>query len=308
MLKYIYMGTPQIAARILEKLCDQEMPPALVVTQMAKPKGRGYKVTPSEVEQYARTQDLNVLETLDVNAPGTADVLKTFHADVIVVVAFGQILREGILKMPKHGCLNLHASLLPKYRGAAPVQRAIMDGERETGVTIQRIVKKLDAGDVFLQEKVEILPEETSGELLVRLAEVGGDLLVKALKKLEAGEAQYTPQDDSLVTYAKKLEKSESNLNWQQPAQALFNTIRALQPWPVAQMELHGETLRIFKAALAPGKSGATPGAVQTDQKTFIHVQCGDGQALSLLEVQQEGRKRLNIADFLKGYRWPSID
>jgi len=308
MLKYIYMGTPQIAARILEKLCDHEMPPALVITQMAKPKGRGYKVTPSEVEQYARTQDLNVLETLDVNVPGTADVLKTFHADVIVVVAFGQILKEGILKMPKHGCLNLHASLLPKYRGAAPVQRAIMDGEKETGVTIQRIVRKLDAGDIFLQEKVEILPEETSGELLVRLAEVGGDLLLKALKKIESGEVQYTPQDESLVTYAKKIEKAESNLNWALPARNLFNTIRALQPWPVAQMDFQGETLRLFKAAPVPGKAGLKPGQLETDRQTYIHVQCGDGQALSLLEVQQEGRKRLNIADFLKGYRWPSID
>ena len=308
MLKYIYMGTPQIAARILEKLCDHEMPPALVVTQIAKPKGRGYKVTPSEVEQYARTQDLNVLETLDVNAPGTVDVLKTFHADLIIVVAFGQILREGILKMPKHGCFNLHASLLPKYRGAAPVQRAIMEGEKETGVTVQRMVKKLDAGDVFLQEKVEILPGETSGELLVRLAEVGGDLLFKALKKIEAGEVQYIPQEESLASYAKKIEKAESNLNWTLPASRLFNTVRSLQPWPVAQMDFQGETLRIFGAAVVPGRAGAALGSFQTDRQTFIHVQCGDGQALSLLEVQQEGRKRLTVADFLKGYRWPSID
>ncbi|NBX00006.1 methionyl-tRNA formyltransferase [bacterium] len=207
MVKYIYMGTPQIAARILEKLCEHELPPALVVTQMAKPKGRGYKVVPSDVEQYARTQDLNVLETLDVNAQSTVDVLKTFHADLIIVVAFGQILKESVLKMPKYGCLNLHASLLPKYRGAAPVQRAIMEGEKETGVTLQRIVRKLDAGDIFLQKKIPILPDETSGDLLLRLGDLGGDMILETLQKIEAGQMAFTPQEESLATYSKKIEK-----------------------------------------------------------------------------------------------------
>lgn len=308
MLKYVYMGTPGIAARILEKLCDQELPPTLVITQPARPKGRGFKVTPSEVEQYARTQDLNVMEVENVNAPATVDVIKTFHPDVIVVVAFGQILKEGLLHFPKYGCLNVHASLLPKYRGAAPVQRAIMSGEKETGVTIQRMVKKLDAGDVFLQAKIDITPSETSGELLSRLAELGGDLLVEALKKLEKGQAAFLPQDENLVSYASKLEKSESDLNWGLPADTLFNQVRALQPWPIAQMELEGEVLRIFKVQIVPGQKGAAPGTMHTDKKGFLEVQCGDGKALSLLEVQQEGRKRLPIADFLKGYRWPSID
>ncbi|MFM8270256.1 MAG: methionyl-tRNA formyltransferase [Pseudomonadota bacterium] len=308
MLKYIYMGTPGIAARILEKLCESEMPPALVVTQVAKPKGRGYKVTPSEVELYARTQELNVLETLDVNAPATVDVLKTFHPDLIVVVAFGQILKEGILKMPKHGCLNLHASLLPKYRGAAPVQRAIMEGEKETGITIQRMVKKLDAGDIFLQKKVDIFSDETSGDLLIRLAEEGGELLLDALKTIESGTGLFQPQDETQVTYAKKIEKSESNLNWALPAQKIADTIRALQPWPIGQMGFHGEPLKIFKTVIVPGIPGQGPGAIQTDRKSFVHVQCGDGKALSLLEVQQEGRKRLGIGEFLKGYRWPSVD
>lgn len=308
MLKYIYMGTPGIAARILEILCDHEMPPALVVTQPARPKGRGFKVTPSEVEQYARTQDLNVLEAENVNAPGTVDVLKTFHPDVIVVVAFGQILKESILNLPKKGCLNVHASLLPKYRGAAPVQRAIMAGEKETGVTIQRMVKKLDAGDIFLQKKIEITPEETSGELLSRLAELAGGLLVEGLKTLQEGQGAFQAQDEDLATYAAKLEKSESDLDWSMSSQTLFNQIRGLQPWPVAQTTLQGEVVRIFKVKIVPGKSGAKPGMMHTDKKGFLDIQCGDGNALSLLEVQQEGRKRLPISDFLKGYRWPSID
>jgi len=308
MVKYIYMGTPAIAARILEKLCESEYPPALVVTQTAKPKGRGQKVTPSEVERYARTQDLNVLETIDVNMPGTADVLKTFHPELILVVAFGQILKENVLKIPKLGCLNVHASLLPRYRGAAPVQRAIMSGERETGVTIQKIVKKLDAGDVLIQKKLVIGPEETSGDLLLRLAEVGAEALLEAIKLVESGNPlDFKPQDESLATYAKKLEKSEANLDWSLAALSLADYVRGLQPWPIAQMELNGEVIKIFKVQVVPGW-GAAPGSVRSDKKTNVEVQCGDGQALSLLEIQQEGRKRLSTPEFLKGYRWPSID
>lgn len=308
MLKYIYMGTPGIAARVLEKLCDHEYPPVAVITQMAKPKGRGHAVTPSEVEQYARTQDLNVMETLDVNAPAMIDVLKTFHPDVIVVVAFGQILKESILKLPKHGCFNLHASLLPRYRGAAPIQRAIQAGEKETGITLQRMVKKLDAGDVFLQKKVSIESNETSGQLLARLAEMGGDLVLEGLKKIEKGEICLLPQNEELASYAPKLEKIESNLDWSLAAQRLSDTIRAFQPWPVAQMQLNGETLRVFRTEQVAGRAGARPGDILSDRQTYLEVQCGDGKALRLLEVQQEGRKRLNIEEFLKGYRWPSID
>lgn len=308
MLKYIYMGTPGIAARILEKLCDHEYAPSLVVTQVARPKGRGHKVTPSEVEQYARTQDLNVIEALNVNDPGTLDVLKTFKPDLIVVVAFGQILKEGLLNLPKYGCINLHASLLPKYRGAAPVQRAIAEGEKETGVTLQRIVKKLDAGDVFLQKKTPILSTDTSEELLRRLAEEGGDLLIEGLKQIEQGKFECYPQDESQATYAKKLEKSESELDWKLPAEKLSNLVRAFQPWPVAQMHLDKESLRIYRVEIVPGQKGASPGTIRTDRRTYLEIQCGDSKALSLKEIQQEGRKRMEIGEFLRGYRWPSID
>ncbi len=308
MLKYIYMGTPGIAARVLEKLCDNEYPPVAVVTQMAKPKGRGHAVTPSEVEQYARTQDLNVLEAFDVNAPALVDVLKTFHPDVIIVVAFGQILKDSILKLPKQGCLNLHASLLPKYRGAAPVQRAIQSGEKETGITLQRMVKKLDAGDIFLQKQISIAKDETSGQLLSRLAELGGDLVLEGLKKIEKGESRFVPQNEAMATYAPKLEKAEAHLDWSLGAERIRDTIRAFLPWPVAQMQLHGETLRIFGAQAVSGRAGAKSGDISSDRKSYLEIQCGDGQALRLLEVQQEGRKRLTIEDFLKGYRWPSID
>jgi len=306
MLKTIFMGTPGIAAQILEKLCEKELVPSLVITQMAKPKGRGYQVTPSEVERYARTQDLNVMETLDVNAPATVGVLKTFHPDLIIVVAFGQILKDPILSLPRIGCFNLHASLLPKHRGAAPVQRAILEGDRETGVTLQKMVKKLDAGDIFLQEKCVIDEEETSGELLHRLGSLGGDLLVKAFSLWERGEGKLIPQDDSLATYARKLEKSESDLDLKRSAPELKRAIQAFQPWPIAQVDFFGEKLRIFKAAVVGGDLSKGVGFIDSDSKTYLKIQCGGSEALSLLEVQQEGRKRLNIRDFLQGFRWPT--
>lgn len=306
MLKYIFMGTPGIAAQILEKLCEKEYVPSLVITQLAKPKGRGYQVTPSEVERFARTQDLNVMETLDINAPAMVNVLKTFHPDLILVVAFGQILKEPILKLPRLGCFNLHASLLPKFRGAAPVQRAILEGEKETGVTLQRMVKKLDAGDVFLQKKCLIEPEETSGELLHKLGNMGGDLVLEAFSLWERGEGQLIPQDESLATYAKKLEKSESDLDLNQTAQKLHQAIRAFQPWPVAQISFFGEKLRIFRAEVVQGDPEKLVGFIDSDRKTYLRIQCGGSEALSLEEVQQEGRKRLEIRNFLQGFRWPS--
>ena len=306
MLKYIFMGTPGIAAQILEKLCEKEYVPSLVITQMAKPKGRGYQVTPSEVEKFARTQDLNVMETLDVNAPATVNVLKTFHPDLIIVVAFGQILKDPILSLPRLGCFNLHASLLPRHRGAAPVQRAILEGDRETGVTLQKMVKKLDAGDVFLQKKCVIGLEETSGELLQRLGSLGGELLVEAFSVWEKGEGKLIPQDESLATYAKKLEKSESDLDLNHTAQKLQQAIRAFQPWPVAQIPLLGEKLRVFRAEVVEGNPSKGVGFIDSDRKTYLRIQCGGTEALSLLEVQQEGRKRLKIRDFLQGFRWPS--
>lgn len=303
MLKIIYMGTPALAATILEKLYTDLYPPVAVVTQVAKATGRGHKVVPTPVEDLGRRLGLNVLASLDVNAAPTLEVLKTFEPDIILVAAFGQILKEEILKLPKLGCYNVHGSLLPKYRGAAPIQRAIWDGEKTTGVTIQRIVRKLDAGDIVLKKQIEIEPEETSGQLMDRLAHLGGEALVEAVKLIEAGKATFTKQDESHVTYAKKIDKEDAILDFTLTATQLFNQIRALQPWPVAETKLGEGRIRVFQAkVLAPTTSGK-PGEVYTDHKSFLVIHCGKGTALSLTEIQPENRKRLKIHEFLQAFR-----
>ncbi len=303
MLKIIYMGTPPLAATILEKLCNDLYPPIAVVTQIAKATGRGQKVVPSAVEDIGRRLGLNVLTSLNVNAESTLEVLKTFKPDLILVAAFGQILKEEILNLPRLGSYNVHGSLLPKYRGAAPIQRAIWDGEKTTGVTIQRIVKKLDAGDIVLKKEIEIEPEETSGELMNRLAHLGGEALVEAIKLIESGQATFTPQNESQVTYAKKIEKKDAILDFNLTASQLFNQIRALQPWPIAETKLETTRIKIFKAQEVPPSQKGMPGEIQTDSKTSLIIHCGQATALALTEIQPENRKRLKIHEFLQAFR-----
>jgi methionyl-tRNA formyltransferase len=303
MLKIIYMGTPQLAATILEKLCNELYQPVAVVTQVAKATGRGHKITPSAVEDLGRRLGLNVLSSLNVNAEPTLDVLRTFQPDLILVAAFGQILKEEILKLPRMGCYNVHGSLLPKYRGAAPIQRAIWDGQKTTGITIQRIVRKLDAGDIVLKKEISIEPEETSGQLMDRLAHLGGEALVEAVKLIESGKAQYIPQDESQVTYAKKIEKEDAILDFSLSAGQILNQIRALQPWPTAETRLGDTRVKIFKAEVTPSPKQGVPGEIYTDHKSCLLIHCGQGTALALTEIQPENRKRLKIHEFLQAFR-----
>ena len=303
MLKIIYMGTPTFAATILEKLCDELYPPVAVVSQVAKATGRGHKVIPSAVEDLGRRLGLNVITSLNVNASPTLDVLRTFEPDIILVAAFGQILKEEILSLPKLGCFNVHGSLLPKYRGAAPVQRAIWDGETFTGITIQKVVRKLDAGDIVLKKEIAIEPEETAGQLMDRLAHLGGEALVESIRLIEAGKAHLTPQDESQVTYAKKIEKEDARVNFELPAHQVYNQIRALQPWPVAETKLGDTRVKIFGARVSPIKDAGKPGDIFTDHKSHLTIQCGQQTALALTEIQPENRKRLKIQEFLQAFR-----
>ncbi len=303
MLKIIYMGTPPFAATILEKLCDELYPPVAVVSQVAKATGRGHKVIPSAVEDLGRRLGLNVITSLNVNASPTLDVLRTFEPDIILVAAFGQILKEEILSLPKLGCFNVHGSLLPKYRGAAPVQRAIWDGETFTGITIQKVVRKLDAGDIVLKKEIAIEPEETAGQLMDRLAHLGGEALVESVRLIEAGKAHLTPQDESQVTYAKKIEKEDARINFELPAHQVYNQIRALQPWPVAETKLGNTRVKIFGARVSPLKDAGKPGDIFTDHKSHLTIQCGQQTALALTEIQPENRKRLKIQEFLQAFR-----
>ncbi len=304
-LRYVFMGSPGLAATILETLCTELYPPVAVVTQTAKAQGRGHKVIPTEVERFARTQDLNLFSTDDINAPATVGALKPFDPDLILVAAFGQIFRAEVLALPKKYCLNVHASLLPSYRGAAPVQRAIWNGERQTGVTIQKMAKKLDAGDILIQKTIPILPEDTSHDLLIKLARLGAEALCESVRLIESGKETFTAQEEALASFAPKIEKSDSPLDWSKSAESLGNQIRALQPWPVAETQLGKDRLRVFKAKVEQRSPlpNAAPGSVFTDAKTYLSVQCGDGKVLSLTEIQLENRKRLEINQFLMAYR-----
>lgn len=301
MLKLVFMGTPVIAKEILEALCQNGYKPSLVVSQTAKAQGRGQQIQASPVEQFANGQKIPVLTTDNINSETDFEKVKAVAPDLILVAAFGQILRDPVLQLPKIACLNVHASLLPHLRGAAPIQRAIWEGDKKTGITIQKMAKKLDTGDILLQEELEILTKDTSGDLLKKLSALGGAALVKAVKLIETGKFTFTPQDESKATYAKKLEKTDSKVEWKKTAVEIERQIRALQPWPGTEI-CFGETkVKVFSASVVPNSHG-TPGKIETDSKSFLRIQSANG-TLELLEIQPENRKRMLVKDFLLGFR-----
>lgn len=302
MLKIVFMGTPAIAKSILESLCQHGYHPALVVSQTAKVAGRGHKIQPSAVEQFAVAQQLKCLTTDNINLEPSLSELKKIEPDLILVAAFGQILREPILQLPKIACLNVHASLLPRLRGAAPIQRAIWEGDQKTGVTIQKMAKKLDTGDILLQKEITIWPKETSGQLMERLSVLGGEALLEAVRKIEEGNYAFTPQEEAKATYAAKLDKSDSKILWTKTAQEIERQIRALQPWPTAEIEWGDQKLKVFSAEVIQSEQKEI-GSVETDSRTYLTVQCGSGSALQILEVQPENRKRMSMKDYLLGFR-----
>lgn len=301
-LKIVFMGSPDLAATVLEHVVGAGYRPSLVISQPAREAGRGRKPTPTAAADRAAALGLSVFETASVNTPEAIAILQNAAPDVILVAAFGQILKQVVLDLPKQGCLNVHASLLPKYRGAAPVQYAIWNGDAETGVTVQRMVKQLDAGDILVTKKTPIGPTETSGDLLVRLAALGGKAAVEALRLIEKGQAKYTPQDPAKVTLAPKLDKAMAEVDWTQPAARIVNQIRALQPWPVAETLWGTTRLKIFRAEPGLAPRALAPGELATDGKQ-LWVGCGTKEALSLTEVQLENRKRLGAGQFLQAFQ-----
>lgn len=290
MLKIVYMGTPEIASTILTAIHSAGYKPSLVVTQPAKPQGRGHKIEKSHVAKTSEKLGIPCVETDNASSGSALEAIRAANPDLILVVAFGQILKENLLSLPKIACLNVHASLLPKYRGAAPVQRAIWNGDLETGVAIQKMVRKLDAGDILHVKTTPIKPTETSGELLARLSVLGGEGLVESLQLIESGKFQFSKQDESKVTVAAKISKDEAKIDWKKPSDFIYNQIRALQPWPVAESVIEGVRVKVFKAEV-----------VDRGAKAPIQMQCGDGKTLSILELQPENRKRMSAAEFLSG-------
>lgn len=303
MLRTIFMGSPEFARVILDHLCDNDLAPLLVVTQSPKATGRGRVVQPTAVELCAVRREIPVIATDHVNASDVVQKLRSLDPHLILVAAFGQILKEAVLSIPSYFPLNVHGSLLPAYRGAAPLQWAIWNGDEVTGISIQKMVKQLDAGDLLLQRSFSISKDCTSLELFQTAAKIGAECLVEAVKLVQNNRFKLTPQDPKAATYAPKLDRTHSVINWQEPAHRIRNQIRALQPWPVAETRLGSLLLKIFKADLVGESSGAKPGTIHTDSKSFLRVTCGNSSLLSLTEIQLENRKRLDLTSFLRAYR-----
>jgi methionyl-tRNA formyltransferase len=302
--RVVFFGTPEFAVPTLQALLDSPYQVIAVVTQPDRPKGRGQKAQPSPVKQLAISNGLAVLEPDRLRDPRFLDPLRAFSADLGVVAAYGRILPEAVLDIPKHGLINVHASLLPKYRGAAPVHRAVMAGETETGVTIMRVVKALDAGAMISKLTRPIRADETSADVERDLAVLGGRALVTAIKSILEGSAVETPQQESEATYAHKIEKKDGVIDWLRPARDIHNQIRGLHPWPHAFSELGGERIILLRSdvALNTPRRNAEPGTILTAHGDDLTVMTGSG-VLRILALQREGRRPMSPREFLSGRR-----
>ena len=294
------MGTPDFAVPVLEALVGDGQQVSLVVTQPDRVKGRGREVAMSPVKQCALAHDIPVFQPLRVKTPEAVERLRQEQPDIIVVAAYGQILSTEILTMPRYGCVNVHASLLPKYRGAAPIQWAVINGEKKSGVTIMQMDAGLDTGDIILQEEVELAPKETGESLYEKLSSMGGPLLLKAMKQIEEGTATREKQSDAVSTYARILKREMGLIRWDSSAVSIERLIRGMNSWPSAFTHFHGKLLKIWDADVLTKKAAGTPGAIIGKDKEAIYVNTGD-QILALKEVQLEGKKRMLVKDFLLG-------
>ena len=297
-LRLIFAGTPDFAAEALHALIRSPHEIVAVYTQPDRPAGRGRKLTPSPVKQLALQHQLTVLQPVSLKTAEAAAQLRALDADVMVVAAYGLILPPEVLEIPRNGCLNIHASLLPRWRGAAPIQRAILAGDSETGITIMQMDKGLDTGAMLLKLTCPITGEDTAASLHDRLASLGAEAIITALDQLPTLTA--TPQDDREATYAAKLTKQEAVIDWCRPAEELDRQIRAFNPWPVAQTSVNGQTLRIWSAQPLAGKANVSPGTVIGRDKQGIDVACGEG-VLRLTWLQPAGSKPMDVAAFLNG-------
>ncbi len=299
-MRVVYLGTPEFAVPPLERLLEAGYDVSLVVTQPDRPKGRGRQVAASPVKACAERHGLPLFQPERIRRPECVERLRQEGADVMVVVGYGQIIPQAIIDLPRLGIINVHASLLPKYRGAAPIQWAVAQGETVTGVTTMRIDAGLDTGDMLLKAEVEIGPEETAAELSPRLARAGAELLVRTLAGLEAGTIAPQPQDHAQATLAPMLKKEDGLIEWSWPARAVHNRVRGMQPWPGAYTTFRGQTLQIWRTRLR--EDAAPPGVLRKIGRTLV-AGCGGGGGVELLEVQLEGKKRMSGEAFANGQR-----
>lgn len=299
-MRIIFMGTPDFAVGTLEALANAGHEVVLAVTQPDKPQGRKQILIAPPVKQTAEKLGIPVYQPKRVREPEALALLRSYEPELIVVAAFGQILPKELLDMPQYGCINVHASLLPKYRGAAPIQWAILNGDAVTGVTIMRMDVGLDTGDMIAKAEVAITPQDTGGSLFDRLAETGAKLCVETIPSIVDGTAVYTPQDEQAATKVGQISKKDGLIDFTRSAAAIECQIRGLNPWPSAYTSLAGKTLKIWSAQVSDRQTEAQPGTVVLVEKDCFGVQTGEG-VLICTEVQLEGKKRMSAADFLRG-------
>ena len=299
-MKVIFMGTPDFSVGALEAIIQAGHQVTAVVTQPDKAKGRKKEVQMTPVKECALKYDIPVFQPVKIKLPEAVEKLKTFEADIFIVAAFGQILSEEILNMPKYGCINIHASLLPKYRGAAPIQWVILNGEKETGITIMQLDKGVDTGDMLMRQTVVIDERETGDSLRDKLGEVGAELIVKALPLIEKGELSPKKQEDSEATYFTVLDKSLGCIDWEKDAKSIDRLVRGLNSWPSAYTYYNNKTLKIWEAYAQDCDSTGQAGTVSKVDKDSFYINTGKNQ-LKVTQVQLEGKKRMNVKEFLLG-------
>ncbi len=300
-MKVVFMGTPDFAVGTLEAIIEAGHEVLLVVTQPDKPKGRSGALQFTPVKECAVARGIEVFQPTKIRLEENVEFLRKYEADIFVVAAFGQILPKSILDMPKHGCINVHASLLPKYRGAAPIQWAVINGDSVTGVTIQQMDIGVDTGDIIVTKELAIAEDETGGGLFDKLAVVGAEACIEAMEQIANGTATRTPQNHEEATHVSMISKEFGVIDWNKSAVEIERLIRGLNPWPSAYTKLDGKTFKIWSASVLAENTDQKPGTVVAVEKNALKVQTGEG-VLSLLEVQIEGKKRMDAGSFLRGY------
>lgn len=301
-MRIVFMGTPDFAAASLKKLIDKKYDIAAVFTQPDKPRDRGMKLSYSPVKELALENNIPVYQPTRLRDGTATELIKSLDPDILVVVAYGRILPDDMLEVPKYGAINVHASLLPKYRGAAPIQWAVLNGDKITGVTTMYLASEMDTGDIIYTTETEIGEFETSGELFDRLMIMGAELLDRTLRDIEAGTAPRTPQDHSKASYVKMLDKSLSPIEWAKTPRKVIKQIYGLQPWPVATAELDGKVFKIYSAEYTQNKTDKAPGSVVSAGKKGIEIACLDGETVLITELQAAGKKRMKASDYLLGH------
>lgn len=301
-MKVLFMGTPEIAATILKAIINSKHEVVGVVTQEDKPKGRGKTLAAPPVKEVALEHGIEVFQPHIIKEENAIERLRQFEADIFVVAAYGKILSKAILDMPKYGCINAHASLLPKYRGAAPIQWSIIDGEKLTGITVMQMDEGLDTGDMLFKSVVEIADDDTADTLYDKLSICGGSLIVEALDRIEEGDIHPVKQDDTQATYAKMLDKTLGRVNFGKPAAEIERLVRGLNSWPGTYTYINGKTLKIWKSAVSDKPSNGEPGTIYSSDNGRLFVNTAD-MALELIEIQLEGKKRMDVKSFMLGYK-----